>query len=108
MARYDPKISLGNIIQIGVVLVAVIMAWANLDNRVKNNADHIDELKSRTGSESVVVKSALTSVREKTRSVELTQTRNSVVLDNIFTVVQENKAALKALDARMDEMERPL
>lgn len=106
MARFENKISLGSILTSATVLVAVAMAWANLDNRVTNNAEDIE-----------TVNFSLSSVTSKTRSVEVTQVRNSVQLSNILEIVKENKQAIKefaaenkaafrAIDARINQIER--
>lgn len=90
MAVFDPKISLGNLIQIGVVIVTVAGAWFNLDNRVNNNREDLETLQA-TEKEHYVDLSA------RTRSLETDRAVTDQKLANILDIVKKNQATLERL-----------
>lgn len=83
---FSPQISLGNVIQIGIVLVAVIGAWFNLDNRVQNNATDLATIRQNQKE-----------FRVTTQALQIARARDDEKLANILLIVKDNKLALQRL-----------
>ena len=105
MSSIDPKISVGNIIQIGVLLVAVLAAWFTLDNRVTAAAIEIEELLDDIAALKASDLFIHSDVETRTRLLELAEARASEKLKNILDVVQDNKEALQSLTRSIGALE---
>jgi len=90
MARptFSPQISLGNMIQLVVLLVAIVGGWITLDNRVENNTK---DLQKAQASQREII--------QRLRMVETDIARS----DERFTRILEFMARI---NSRLDAIER--
>lgn len=106
MTTFDPKLSVSNIIQMAVLLVAILTAWFTLDNRVTANDSDLETLLD----DIIALKASdvyiHADVETRTRMLELAEARASERLKNILDVVEDNKQALDALTRSIGNISR--
>jgi hypothetical protein len=87
MPSITPNISLGNLINIAVMIVTVSLAWANISNRAQANAISVIKTDDR-----------VSGVELRVRTLENNQSRTDERLINIIEM-------LKRIDGRLEKME---
>lgn len=86
---FQKQISLGNVIQIAVLLVGMSGAWFVMDNRSTNNADQITQTR-------VLV----TALEVRLRTVENTQARSDERFSNILALLSQIDSRLERIEIR--------
>ena len=106
MIVFDQKISVSNIIQIGVILVTILAAWFVLDGRVTANDTELelllDDLDALKVSEMFINANTGTRIR----LLELAEARSDERLKNILDVVEDNKDALMQVQQSISDISR--
>lgn len=86
--EYKPQITLGNLIQIGIMLATGAMAFATVNGRAATNAENI--------SKNVA---SISSLESRTRTLENSLARSDERTANILQL-------LNRIDARLERIER--
>lgn len=91
--EYKSQISLGNVIQVGMLVVALAGSWAFMQSTTSNNADEIDRLGEDVAEIEVRVRSVeLSSQGGKASSEALAQ-----AMERIERTQRENNALIRQL-----------
>lgn len=106
MATFNPQISVSNMIQVAILLVAMLGAWFTLDGRVTANDADIDALLNDIDALKTSDIFIHADVETRTRLLELAEARANERLKNILDVVQGNKEALQSLTRSIGQISR--
>lgn len=93
--RFSPQISLGNVIQIGVLVVGMAVGWTQLQSAVEVNARAIDVL----GEEVEARRMRAEAMEVRLRALENEAARADERFSNILTM-------LARIDSKLERIER--
>ena len=95
--EYDPKISLGNIVTIMVVLIGAVTAWNTVVSRQSQMVEKMAIVEAAISAKTVARDQQMAAHEARLRAVEIAQAAQSSDLRNIQIGISEIKAQLEKM-----------
>ena len=93
---FNRSISVGNILQIVVLVASVMFAWSTMDQRSQKNTEAV----SATKAEIIEVKEDVQRLRDEVRRLEIDQVRSREQYNNLVELLTKIDARLERIEAR--------
>lgn len=98
--EFDPKISIGNLVTIGIVLIGVITAWNTMVNRQAALTEKMAAIEQTVAAGRADRVAAMAAHEARIRSVELAQAGQTSDLRNIQATLGEIKVQIDKIASR--------
>ena len=96
----DPKISVGNLLNLAALGIAVAVAWGIMSERGENTRDQMDALRTTLQQEVETRRDGQSSIEARVRALESSQARADERFNSVLQVLGRIEARLERIEQR--------
>lgn len=100
LPKPDPKVSVGNLLNLAALVVAVAVAWGIMSERSDNTKDQLENLRLTLSQEVATRRDAQTSIEARVRALESSQARADERFNSVLQVLGRIEARLERIEGR--------
>ena len=98
--RPDPKISVGNLLNLAALCVAVAVAWGIMSERGENTKDQLEALRTTLQQEVATRRDGQASIESRVRALESSQARADERFNSVLQVLGRIEARLERIETK--------
>lgn len=102
LPKPDPKISLGNLINLIALLVAFAAGYGIMSERGENTRENMKELRETLRLESSNRMTSQRAIEERIRNLENHQTRNDERFTSIIGLLERSDSKLQRIESKLE------
>jgi hypothetical protein len=98
--RPDPKISVGNLLNLAALVVAVAVGWGIMSERGDNTKDQLEALRTTLQQEVATRRDGQASIESRVRALESSQARADERFNSVLQVLGRIEARLERIETK--------